>query len=259
MPPAAHAVPRGYVEFAVGDSQVVSAEEVADGVRAALQSGTTLHDYAGRHPGAKALAGRGVAFAAPLPDGSASVVVRHNRHGGLLAPLTRDLFLAPTRAPIELATSLRLSAAGVPTPEFLAYAVYAAPLGFCRADVATREIADSFDLSVAITASDVALRAQAWNAVADLLRRLSAAGARHHDLNVKNVLLRERGDTLEAFVLDVDRVTFEPTDPTAANLARLSRSARKWRDRQGASVGESELAELARAVLDAPLSAITRS
>ena len=33
------------------------------------------------------------------------VVVRHNRHGGLLAPLTRDLFRAPTRAPRELRMS----------------------------------------------------------------------------------------------------------------------------------------------------------
>jgi 3-deoxy-D-manno-octulosonic acid kinase len=45
------------------------------------------------------------------------VVVRHAWHGGLLAPLTRDLFAPPTRAPHELRVALRLADAGVPTPE----------------------------------------------------------------------------------------------------------------------------------------------
>ena len=50
-------------------------------------------------------------------------VVRHNRHGGLFAPVTRDLFLPPTRAPHELRTALRLTALGVPTPPVLMYGV----------------------------------------------------------------------------------------------------------------------------------------
>lgn len=176
-----------------------------------------------------------------------------------MGPLTRDLFLPPTRAPLELEASLRLSQSGVPTPELLAYAIYPAPFGFRRADVVTREVADSFDLSVVLTQLDGSLRARAWAAVADLLRRLAAAGARHHDLNVKNVLLRPRGDALEALALDVDRVTFESGDVMTANVARLSRSARKWRERQGASLDESELAVLARSVFEASLSAVTRS
>jgi len=259
MPSDARAVPPGYVAFAVGGVEVVSAQIVAGSVRAALESGSaTLHEYARRHAAARALAGRSIAYAAPLPDG-ARVVVRHNRHGGLLGPFTRDLFLAPTRAPLELEASLRLFGAGVPTPELLAYAIYPAPLGFRRADVATREVPDSFDLSVVLTKSDESLRARAWAAVADLLRKLAVAGARHHDLNVKNVLLSPRGDALEALALDVDRVTFEREDVMAANIARLSRSARKWRERQGATLDESELAVLARSVFEASLSAVTRS
>lgn len=252
--------PAGYVRFAVRDVQVVSAERSANSIRDALESGSpTLHEYAKRHTASKALAGRGVAYAAPLPRGSTSVVVRHNRHGGLLAPFTRDLFLSPTRAPLELKASLRLSVAGVPTPELIAYAVYPAPLGFCRSDVVTREIEGGFDFSEVLTRQDPALRSRAWAAVAELLRRLSTAGARHHDLNVKNVLLRERGEAMEALVLDVDRVTFEPGDVMTGNVARLSRSARKWRERQGASVDESELAVFARTVFEASLSAVSRS
>jgi hypothetical protein len=252
-------VPSGYSAFAVGVVEAVSADRVAPSIRAALGSGSsTLHGYARRHASSKPLAGRGIAYAAPLPDGT-RVVVRHNRHGGLMGPLTRDFFLPPTRAPLELEASLRLSQSGVPTPELLAYAIYPAPFGFRRADVVTREVADSFDLSAVLTQVDGSLRARAWAAVADLLRRLAAAGARHHDLNVKNVLLRPHGDALEALALDVDRVTFESGDVMTANVARLSRSARKWRERQGASLDESELAVLARSVFEASLSAVTRS
>lgn len=258
MESAVREIPAGYVSFAFGAADVVSTERLSGAVRAAMESGATLYDYARRHPQSKALAGRGVAYAAPLPDES-RVVVRHNRHGGLIGPLTRDLFLWPTRAPLELDASLRLAKAGVPTPELIAYAIYPAPFGLRRADVLTREVADSFDLSAVLIRPDESLRTRAWAAVAELLRSLAAAGARHHDLNVKNVLLHQRGEALEALALDVDRVTFEQGDVMAANVARLSRSARKWRERQGATVDESELAVLARSVFEASLSAVTRS
>ena len=55
----------------------------------------TIYAHAAAHPERRELSGRGPAYAIPL--GPARVVVRHVRHGGLLAPVTRDLFLAPTR------------------------------------------------------------------------------------------------------------------------------------------------------------------
>jgi hypothetical protein len=90
------------------------------------------------------------------------------------------------------------------------------------------------------------------NAAATLIAAMSAVGARHHDLNVKNVLIAASGDAAAtAFVLDVDRVTFStPGDPRAleGNLSRFLRSARKWRARFGAQIGEEELAAFERAV-----------
>ena len=68
--------------------------------------------------------------------------------------------------------------------------------------------------------------------------------SRHHERNVKNVLLTRASHGLEAWVLDVDRVVFGPADsPTvrSGNLARLRRSARKWRDRHGATFDDAEL------------------
>jgi 3-deoxy-D-manno-octulosonic acid kinase len=221
----------------------------------------SLYAYARAHAAARAMTGRGPAYAVPLPDDSACIVVRHNPHGGLLAPVTRDLFRWPSRAPLELETSRRLGEAGVPTPEIAGYALYRAPAGLCRADVATIEVAASRDLSAEITLPNADRRARALVATARLLQSLAAAGARHHDLNVKNVLLHDRGDgTLDALVLDVDRIVFS-SDAAAVrdgNLARLLRSARKWRERYGAPITESELAELA-ALVRGPALPSTRS
>jgi hypothetical protein len=76
---------------------------------------------------------------------------------------------------------------------------------------------------------------------------MNEIGARHHDLNVKNVLLRHapRGG-LEAMVLDVDRVEFlRVGDAVAAgNAARLIRSARKWKAERGAAISDADIAHL---------------
>lgn len=244
-------VPPGYVRFRAGRAEVVALAPLAEAVRAAVTGGT-LHGWAARHPQARALRGRDVAYAVPLDGGAARVVVRHARHGGALARLTGDRFLAPTRAPRELAIARRLTTAGVETPEVVAYALYPAGPLLRRSDVATREVAGR-DLAEALCApASAAERRAMLEATAALVRALGAAGARHHDLNLKNILLapREAG-AVRAVVLDVDRIVFgRPGDPaiTAANLARLARSARKWRALHGAAIGEAELAMLTEAV-----------
>jgi 3-deoxy-D-manno-octulosonic acid kinase len=239
-------LPAGFVRFTVGRSEIVCAEHVADAMRVIVRTGS-LYEFAERHASTRPLAGRGVAYAVPLPGDVERVVVRHNRHGGALASITRDLFRPPTRAPLELRLSERLRAAGVPTPAILGYVVYAALAGFRRVDVMTREVPDSRDLSAFITSVDGNARERAWQATAALVASLSRAGARHHDLNVKNVLLHPSGDALEGMALDVDRVTFAPPGERVleANLARLARSARKWRAIHGAPVTDAELDEVA--------------
>ena len=129
---------------------------------------------------------------------------------------------------------------------------YPAGPGFSRADVATRLVPDARDISGCLCDTDPATRKRAvaaagalfgYTGVGTLL--LSEAGARHHDLNVKNVLLRHRPDAgFQPYVLDVDRVTFhEPHDPDVirGNAERLLRSARKWRRLHGARVTDAEL------------------
>jgi len=241
------ATPAGYVRVTAGRCAVVTRDELWHDANALLAEGT-LYEAAARNLAARALAGRGVAYAIPLPVSGTRVVVRHNRHGGLLAPMTRDLFLAPTRAPHELDVSLRLAQAQVRTPPVLMYGIERAHGMFRRADVMTAEISGGRDLSAYMSASeDEKSRAQAWAAARSLVRALNAAGARHHDLNVKNILIAPGKVGPEAWVLDVDRIEFgAANDATIAggNTARLLRSARKWRDKWGAIFDEREIAAL---------------
>jgi len=241
-------LPPGFERLLLGHAVAVARSDVAVSVRRSLVNAdgtrSTLHEYAARHPGARLLHGRGAAYAVPLPhpQSGVRVVVRHNRHGGFLAPLTGDRFFPPTRAPYELETSLALTKLGVPTPEIVAYALYPPGGLLQRSDVCSREIPTSRDLAQILTGQGSSERAAAFAATAQLVAALARAGARHQDLNAKNILL-----TYEtAYVLDVDRVTLggEPASALSANLMRLGRSLRKWRDQFGARVTERDISEL---------------
>ena len=249
-------VPAGYAALDLPHARVVCRADAAGALGEALAGGS-LYAWAAAHPERRELRGRAAAYAVPLPRGAGDVVVRHSWHGGLLAPLTRDLFLPPTRAPRELNASVLLTAAGVRTPEVVAYAVYPAGPLFRRADVATRLVPGGRDLAAVIADWDApveeiegpigAARLGAWvRPTGALLHALANAGARHPDLNLKNVLLTPDGD---AWVLDVDVVRLA-TGPVStsdrwavgeANYARLARSLRKWRDERGLPISDLEL------------------
>ncbi len=230
------APPAGFERIVAGRCSVTVRAANADDARALLAEGM-LYEAAARDLGARPLQGRGTAYAIVLPASGDRVVVRRNRHGGLFAPLTGTLFLPPSRAPHELALSVRLAKAGVRTPEVVMYGLERAHGAFCHADVVTREVADSMDLSGYLQPGMAQRdRAAAWEATRELVATLNAAGARHHDLNVKNILLSQRGDTLVAWVLDVDRVVFgapRSEDVRRGNACRLLRSAIKWREERG--------------------------
>lgn len=223
-----------YERFEVGDARVVAAAGCAAGMREVLEK-ESLYEYAARQPDAVPLVGRAPVFVVNLPGGCGRVVVRHSMRGGWMAKVSKDLFVFPTRGFRELLASLRLRASGVSTPEVVAYVSYPLNLVLRRSDVATREIANGHDLSVALARiTDHAHRIMVLDAIAKLLRSLAQAGAHHQDLNLKNVLLTAgQGPELDAHVLDVDRVRFSsPGSPLVAkaNLDRLIRSLRKWRD-----------------------------
>jgi 3-deoxy-D-manno-octulosonic acid kinase len=247
------ALPPGYEAIEVRGATVTALASLVGAVEEALAGGT-LYDWAAGRDGAQALAGRGTAWATTLPNGT-EVVVRHSRHGGLLAPLTGDLFLPPSRAPRELATAVRLARAGVATPEVAVCVVYPARGVLCRADVATRTLKGADFPTAWRAAADEPTRHAILDATATLLRAMQRAGAAHPDLNLKNVFLTGAGSTLTAFVLDVDRIAFGAADdPTIAgrNIARVVRSARKWRTQWGLEIAEDHVLRLAAAAGSRP-------
>lgn len=241
--------PPGYTRFMVRDATVVARNDVVDGITEAMRGVRTLHCWAATVPGARAYHGRATAWGTRLPITDMEVVVRHAQHGGALAALTGDRFLMPSRAPWELEVSLRLGAAGVPTPELVAYALYPAGPGLCRVDVVTRRLPDGGDFPAVWATADAAARDGMLAATATLVRALGASGAHHADLNVKNVYLARDGEGWRAYALDVDRVRFLPAGDDRARqltLARLVRSLEKSRTQYGLAIDDTTIATLTR-------------
>jgi len=236
----------GYLPLQIEGCQAVALDWAASAVIRALSFGT-LHEWAAQQVDRVEMRGRGVIYSVDLPTIPATpVVVRRNRHGGVLGGVTGEYFLTPTRAPLELATALRLAAAGIPTPEVIAYGIYPAAGIFARSDVMTRRLPDGDDLPAAWKNADRTEHEEMLVAVARLLKALNHAGAWHADLNLKNIYLTGSPDKLTAYLLDVDRVTFPGgSDISVRNFTRLARSARKWRVRRGLDFDEDALAQLA--------------
>lgn len=241
----------GYARLtAPGASGIVL--ESCHGAIEAILANETLYDYAARQPAARRFTGRAPVYAIGLPDGCGDAVVRRSMRGGALARLGTDLFFPPTRGLRELVTSLRLRAAGVPTPEVIGFVVYRAGPVLRRSDVVTREIPGGTDLASALrTVSDVERRRATLEATAHLVAALSREGAHHSDLNLRNILVSGIGAGESAqpqtYILDVDRIRFHvPGDPVVlgANIARLARSMRKLRDLGRLRIEDSEIETL---------------
>lgn len=237
-------VPPGFVRLREPGIEGAALASLETPLREALAEGS-FYEFAEHHPEAKPLTGRGIAYAVPLSTGD-RVVVRRSRHGGLLGSVRDDRFFGATRAPRELEISLTLRRLGVATPLVVAYATYPAGPMFRRGDVVSREVARSRDLAAALgLLSRGQSKRSLLEATGKLLASMSIAGARHPDLNIKNVLIADNAfGGVEAYVLDVDRVWLDRAGADgvlAANLRRFSRSALKWRRLQGLPIEEADL------------------
>ena len=247
------AVPAGYVALSAPGIEGAALASLEGPLREALAEGT-FYAFAEHHPEARKFSGRGIVYGVPLSTGD-RVVVRRSRHGGLLGALRDDKFLGATRAPHELELSIKLRRLGVATPEIVAYATYPVGALFRRADVVTREVPRSRDLAEALGAlSRSDLKHALIAATGKLLASLSIAGARHPDLNLKNILIADNdfGGT-EAYALDVDRVWLDTPGKQSvleANLRRLSRSAVKWRRIQRLPIEEADLLAIESSALE---------
>jgi hypothetical protein len=241
--------PEGYERRDIHSATLIARPQVVEPLARAMKTDLELIDFAAKVPGARPLQGRQTAWGITL-DGGARVVVRRNHHGGAFRKWTGSMFLFPTRAPQELALSLELEKLTIPTPPVMAIAIYREDF-LATSDVVTEEIAGGQDFGALLLAThpDSADRRAAWSAVQELLGQLAGSGVRHHDLNVKNILLRRGGDkAFDAYLLDVDRVklNLDRGAADAGNRARLLRSLEKWCDTRGVKVSAAEIETLRR-------------
>jgi len=190
-------------------------------------AGSSLESAFRTHPDAVRYSGRGAVWSVPAGDGDRAVL-RHYRHGGLLAPLTGDVFFGRTPRPVrELEVSEALRERGGRTPEILALFWKRAGPGLYRADLITREVSGASDLASWLAQPrPAAERRRILAEVGRTLASLHAAGLHHPDLNLKNLLISKG----EVWVLDLDRAWLgEPLAERDAvvQLKRLERSFRK--------------------------------
>ena len=177
--------------------------------------------------------GRGTTHRIALRDGGAAFVRRYV-HGGLLGALLGDRYWQRPARPLgELIATEAARRAGVVAPEVLAAIVQpAAPGGLLyRGVLVTRALDGRRALADALRAAADDGARRAWIACAvRAVQRLHAAGIRHPDLNVANVLVGAAPET-DAALIDFDRarVADAPVGPVGVALARrrLSRSIAK--------------------------------
>ncbi len=157
-----------------------------------------------------------------------SVHLREMAHGGWLRGLTGRRFLTARRAIASLESAAALIARDVAVPAPVA--MHARRRGaFWHLCVANEFIADvrpggsfleqSPDLSQAMAA-----------AAGRAIRAFHDAGARHRDLHVDNLLVRDAARACEVVIVDLDGVRIgAPPSPSRRRreLARLQRSLRK--------------------------------
>ena len=240
------AIDHTHDEERIGGARVIAEPAVLEFVRTAITSSGSLYAYAAARDEAEPMKGRGTLYVISGPD-SNRWVVRHLSHGGLLAPLTGDLFFpfGLERPYNELRVAKRLREVGVPTPEVLAAVVYPSGLMY-RGDVARLEIPEARDLADCLFGQpdlDPAARSDILRAAGGTLGSAWRAGLIHPDLNLRNILVQFRDAEPKAFIIDLEKcrlVLQVPQTRLQRMIARLERSARKFEAQTGRRISDSE-------------------
>jgi len=165
------------------------------------------------------------------PGSTEKLVLRRLLHGGLLGPLLGPAFLGMSRPLRELRVTAELRSAGAPVPR-PALALGRRIAGpFWAPVVGTYLEPDAVDaLAFLESGPDPPRLLRAAEAMGSAVRRFHDEGGRHADLHLKNLLIRERGDTTECIVIDLDkaRITLGLTPgERMAQIMRLFRSLLK--------------------------------
>lgn len=173
------------------------------------------------------------------------LVLRSCRRGGMPGRVLRDTYFGCLPRPFcEVSTLQALRRRGVPVVEPLGACVQWLVPGCYRGWVVTRYIRDARTLwDWAAGGVGGASRVLVWRLVGKAIRRLHDAGARHPDLNLRNILVCPGEDVPQVVLVDFDRPRLSGWRAAVGDLARLERSARKL-DPHGNAVTAEDLRQL---------------
>jgi 3-deoxy-D-manno-octulosonic acid kinase len=169
-------------------------------------------------------AGRDPTARIEVPGASDSVVLRRLLHGGLLGPLLGGAFLGLGRPLRELTVTATLRRAGapVPRPALVVGRRLWGPLW--RSAVGTLHEPDTVDaLAFLQDRPEPARVLRVCAAVGRAVRRFHDAGGRHADLHVKNLLVRECDDAVQAVVIDLDKARVTPGLTPGERMSQIMR------------------------------------
>jgi tRNA A-37 threonylcarbamoyl transferase component Bud32 len=168
--------------------------------------------------------GRGVTALVEAPGSTEKLVLRRLLHGGVLGPLLGPVFLGMSRPLRELRVTAELRSAGAPVPR-PALALGRRIAGPFRAlVVGTYLEPDAVDaLTFLESEPDRPRLLRAAAAVGSAVRCFHDKGGRHSDLHVKNLLIRERGDTTECVIIDLDKARITPGLTPGERMVQIMR------------------------------------
>jgi 3-deoxy-D-manno-octulosonic acid kinase len=158
--------------------------------------------------------------------GSAAMVLRHYRRGGLMSRVSKDRYFwrgePMTRSFSEWQLTYHLHRAGLPVPAPVAARYRHDGLTY-TADLITERILNSEPLAERLRARSLSI--VGWIAIGRCIRSFHNLGVCHADLNAHNILLTGDG---AVFLIDFDRGRLmKPGLWCDSNLVRLRRSLEK--------------------------------
>lgn len=238
-------VPAAYAVHRVGSTwMVLDREQAPSLIDLRLADASVRESLFARAP----RRGRGSAPSLDL-DRKTAMILRRYQHGGALAMLTGSLFWGPERPLQELRVTARAEMSGAPVPHVLCLVLWPVFGPFWSAMIGTREERPAAELLSAIRdAPGKSAGVPLARKVGAAIRKLHDAGVEHGDLQLRNILVAENGES-RIVVVDLDRAIFHryglvPASCRARNLGRLARSTVKcglW----GKEVGRREVAAFA--------------
>lgn len=190
-------------------------------------------------PGVSLLKGRNIIPCIPIRGSNERMIIKHYEHGGLFRKITRDIFLGNSRPFRELAILEAAGQKGIPVPEVLAARVDRIFGPFHKGEIVYKEIPDSANLLEYLKRLNerpmgerISLKRKIINSLAQAIKKMHISGIYHADLNVKNVLIQNRGEAPRIYLVDFDCSKIRKNLPLRVrikNLARFNRSCEKWK------------------------------